>query len=188
MPIECTVPHTYVPDSLHYYQVINTYLVDEEPTVDLTPLIPLQYERTSSPIQIKVAKRWKNLTTVAGSIRIPNKHKRAIIVSKAKDLYQIKTYTALPIRYHFRKHMAYLIMTTDNASLVNSDYNYSGRTTPIHITDIIRISYRIVSYRVNEASSLDLKRRRGWSRTEPCTASSTKAYMKPPGIHKRQTG
>jgi hypothetical protein len=141
MPIECTIPHTYVPDSLHYYQVINTYLVNEEPTVDLNPLIPLLYEHSSSPIQIKVNKRWKNMTSVTGTVRIPNKRKRDIIVSKAKDLYQIKTYTALPIRYHLRKHMAYLIMTSDTASLIDTDHNYRGRTTLPIIRDIIRKQY-----------------------------------------------
>jgi hypothetical protein len=64
---------------------------------------------------------------------------------------------------------------------------YQVCVSEVH-TEYITAVIRIVSYRINKASSLDLKRRRGWSRTEPCTASSTKAYMKPPGIHKRQTG
>ena len=136
MPIETSIPHTYVPDTLNYFRVIHTYTVEEEPTVDLTPLIAIPYRTVTAPVQIKIGNRWKDLT-LSGTIRIPNTRKRDITVSKAKDLYQIKTYTAFPIRHRNRKHMAYLILTTDSANRAGTDHNYRGRTALTHISDII---------------------------------------------------
>ena len=146
LPIE-TAPNQYRYDDLLYFQVINTYPIDSEPMVDLHPLLPVTnfptimsdaYHKITN-FSVKPDRKWRPIKTYTGHLRIPS---HEIIVSKAKDLHQITSFTSVPIRTHHHTKTGYLITPTDTLTLAKSSVPLTGSLSAGTIIEIVQRQQR----------------------------------------------